>query len=138
MEKVFISGPDGTEKRVYIEKLLTEEGQRFGARKGTGKGRGRTRGGLAEIRVTEENIKRLKKELSYESLGFFFSLATLARHDTGLVADRARPMAYKEILEVLKVPERSGSRYIGALLKAGVLIKQEEGYYINQQFIKKG
>ncbi|HAR40729.1 MAG TPA: hypothetical protein DCR68_05215 [Coprothermobacter sp.] len=140
MQRVYISTPDGTEEGTYLDKVVTAEELKQSSGKAVSKGRGRTRGELAkvEIAINDESMKKLGK-LGNENLGFLVRLASLARFDTGLLAkQRNKPLTYKEILSTLETSERSGSRYINALLKAGVLKQQDGGYYINKQYVAKG
>ncbi len=127
VELIYISDTNGN---LFFKKFLTQDEKN---RKGTGKGRGRTRGKQGIIKVTEQAM-----ELADADIGFLIRLGRKARYDTGLLANRKKPLLLNEIYEALGVNDRTGRRYITALITAGAVIKRDDGYYLNKNFITKG
>jgi DNA-binding transcriptional ArsR family regulator len=136
-EKIFVKTPDGA---LYFSKLLTPQEKYVSERtKGDpeqSKGRGRTRGKLGQIKIQEKTL--VEGKLDYASLGFLFNLARISRYNTGLVSIRNKPLSINEITTALKATERTVSRHMNALIAEGAVVKREDGYYINRDYISKG
>jgi hypothetical protein len=127
VELIYVKDTNGD---LFFKKFLTQDEKNC---KGTGKGRGRTRGKQGVIKVTEKAMS-----LGDADIGFLIRLGKHARFDTGLLANRKKPLLLNEIYEVMKVNDRTGRRYMTALIMDGAVIKRDDGYYINKDYITKG
>lgn len=134
-EMIYVSHPDRPEL-LYFTKILSSEEKRFGQKKGTGKGRGRTRGKEKSLSISETSYQKLQT-LDDASLGFLLRLGTLARHDTGLIAKRGKPMQQDDIFTALNATERTGKRRLADLIQIGVIEKTEEGYFLSKNMVQK-
>jgi hypothetical protein len=131
-EKVFVKNPDG---KLYFDRTLSPDELNFGPGKGNAKGRGRTKGKPAQIKF-KENISNGK--LNDTNIGFLFRLSKLSRYNTGLLASKTKPLSLPDIYTAMEVSERTGRTHINALMAVGMVVKREDGYYINRKYITKG
>lgn len=127
VELIYVSDINGN---LFFKKFLTQEEKN---RKGNGKGRGRTRGKQGIIKVS-----KITMGLDYADMGFLIRLTEHARHDTGLLANRKKPLLLNEIYKAMEVNDRTGRRYMTTLIDQGAVIKRDDGYYINKNYTSKG
>jgi len=130
--KIEVKTPDGL---IYFTKYLTKA-ERLGwtENKGVGDGRGRTRGKPKQVKIAQQTLTDLQKKLDDDSIGFFFRLSMMARHDTGLLAKRKIPLSQKQLAEATGYPEATFGRKFKTLIKEGVIIKEKDGFYLDKRY----
>lgn len=130
-ELIYVQHPE--EDIVYFKKYLSPTEKQFGVPKNTGKGRGNTRGKRKALAIDKE-----AQNLGDDSLGFYMRLFSLSRADNGLIAKRGKALLQDDIFKTLNVPERTGKRRLTELVKAGLVVKTDEGYQIPRKYIVRG
>ncbi|MFA6282360.1 MAG: hypothetical protein WCY05_07680 [Candidatus Omnitrophota bacterium] len=136
-QKIHVKSPDGL---TYFEKFLTPEESFINNNTEDGaesKGRGRTRGKQKRVSVEEKTIQDFKGKLSDSNIGFLFRLSCLARHDTGLIAKRGKPLNQKEISVAMESSLKKVNTNINVLKNVGAITEQDEQYYLNRKYISK-
>lgn len=93
-----------------------------------------------ELKATREKLKKNGVKNAEEVLGYMFILTEHSEFNTNKLIHKRnkKPLQYKDLQELFDCSNNKLNKMINILKDNNLLSNTNEGYFISQQFIKKG